>query len=113
MNALLLVPPVTFLVVLGLVVLHARGLSLLAGRGAPPPAADDAGQQPYACGEDVPDHRMQPDYAQFFPFAFFFTIMHVVALVVATVPRGSGVAAALAAAFVLSAAVGVLVLFRR
>ena len=112
MTALLLVPPISFLVLLALVVLHARGLSLLGPRrrtAAVPPGAT----RPYACGEEVPDHRMQPDYAQFFPFAFFFTIMHVVALIVTTVPRGSGAAAGLAAAFLLSAAVGVWVLFRR
>jgi NADH-quinone oxidoreductase subunit A len=111
MQSLLLLPPLSFLVLLALVVLHARGLSLLGPRkraGAVPPGAT----RPYACGEDVPDHRMQPDYAQFFPFAFFFTIMHVVALIVATVPRGSGAASGLAAAFVVSAAVGVWVLFR-
>ena len=37
---------------------------------------------------------VQPDYGQFFPFAFFFTILHVVALMVATVPAGTcGIAA--------------------
>lgn len=112
MTALLLLPPLSFVVLLVLVVLHARGLSLLGSRKRPafvPPGT----ARPYACGEEVPDHRMQPDYAQFFPFAFFFTIMHVVALIVATVPRGSGAASGLAAAFVLSAAIGVWVLFRR
>jgi uncharacterized ion transporter superfamily protein YfcC len=34
------------------------------------------------------ENRGQPDYSQFFKFAFFFTIMHVVALVVATDPAG-------------------------
>ncbi len=112
MTSLLLVPPVAFLVLLGAVVVHARGLSLLGPRrGAGPAPAGSV--RPYACGEEIRDHRMQPDYAQFFPFAFFFTIMHVVALIVATVPRGSGAASGLAAAFILSAAVGVWVLFRR
>ena len=45
-----------------------------------------AGAEPYACGEDLPDHMIQPDYGQFFPFAFFFTILHVVALMATTVP---------------------------
>jgi hypothetical protein len=78
-----------------------------------PSRATAGATRSYACGEDVPDHRMQPDYAQFFPFAFFFTIMHVVALIVATVPRGSLAASGLAAAILLNAAVGVWVLFRR
>lgn len=96
---------------LALVVLHARGLALLSRKRAGPAPA--GATRPYACGEDVPDHRMQPDYAQFFPFAFFFTIMHVVALIVATVPRGSAAASSLAVAYLVSAAVGVWVLFRR
>ena len=111
MEALLLLPPLSFVVLLVLVVLHARGLSVLSPHkgGVVRPGT----VRPYACGEDVPDQHMQPDYAQFFPFAFFFTIMHVVALIVATVPRGSGAASGLAAGFVLSAAIGVWVLFRR
>ncbi len=112
MTALLLLPPLSFLILLALVVLHARGLSLLGPRRRPLPAPAGAAR-PYACGEEVPDHRMQPDYTQFFPFAFFFTIMHVVALVVTTVPRGSAAASGLAAAFLLCAATGVWVLFRR
>jgi len=40
----------------------------------------------YACGEDIPQTMVQPDYGQFFPFAFFFTILHVVALTVTTLP---------------------------
>jgi NADH:ubiquinone oxidoreductase subunit 3 (subunit A) len=109
---LLLVPPIAFVVLLLLVVLHARGLSLLSTghrSGPTPPGA----ARPYACGEELPEPHMQPDYAQFFPFAFFFTIMHVVALIAATVPRGSGVASGLAAALLVSAAVAVWVLFRR
>lgn len=66
----------------------------------------------YACGEDVPDHRVQPDYAQFFPFAFFFTIMHVFALIVATVPGGDPAAAGVAVAYTAAAAVALFVLFR-
>ena len=29
---------------------------------------------------------MSPDYSQFFPYAFFFTIMHVLTLIIATAP---------------------------
>ncbi len=66
----------------------------------------------YACGEDVADHRIQPDYAQFFPFAFFFTIMHVFALVVATVPSGKGEESLVAVGYAAAAAVGLFILFR-
>jgi len=107
-----LLPPVAFLVVLGSVWLQSRGMDLF--KVPRPPGARPAGQRrPYASGEEVADHRAQPDYGQFFHFAFFFTLVHVVALVVATVPSGAPAAAVLAAAFVLTAAVGLFVLFRR
>jgi NADH:ubiquinone oxidoreductase subunit 3 (subunit A) len=110
--ALYLLPPVAFAVVLGCVWLQSRGMDVF--RMPRPPGAEAAGKRkPYASGEDVDDHRAQPDYGQFFHFAFFFTIMHVVALIVATVPRGSGAATTVAVGFLGTAAVGLLVLFRR
>lgn len=112
MTGIHLLPPVAFVVVLAAVWLQSRGMDVFAvGRrgGERPPGH----HKPWACGEEVDDHRAQPDYGQFFHFAFFFTIMHVVALVVATVPRGSPAAAGLATAFLVGAAVGLLVLFRR
>jgi hypothetical protein len=112
LNAFYLLPPVAFAVVLGSVWLQSRGMDLF--RVPPPPGAAAPGKRkPFASGEDVDDHRAQPDYGPYFQFAFFFTLVHVVALVVATVPRGSGSAAALAAGFLVTAAVGLLVLFRR
>ncbi len=107
-----LIPPIAFVIVLGSVWLQSRGMDVFSigpGTGAHAPGK----RKPYASGEDVEDHRAQPDYGPFFQFAFFFTLLHVVALVVATVPRGVPAAAALAAAFVIGSGVGLLVLFRR
>ena len=107
----LFIPPVTFGVVLFFVWLKSLWLKPLSFR--------PAGEQPagkykaYACGEDVKDHQGAPVYGEFFQFAFFFTILHVIALIVATVPSGSIQAACLAVAFILSAAVGLFILFRR
>ena len=42
----------------------------------------------YACGEDIPGAKVQFGYRLFFFIALFFTIMHVAALVIATVPSG-------------------------
>jgi NADH-quinone oxidoreductase subunit A len=42
----------------------------------------------YACGEDIPGQKIQFGYRLFFFIALFFTMMHVAALVVATVPAG-------------------------
>jgi NADH-quinone oxidoreductase subunit A len=41
----------------------------------------------YACGQRDVHHNVSPDYNQFFPYAFFFTIMHVLVLVIATAPK--------------------------
>jgi hypothetical protein len=67
----------------------------------------------YTGGEEVKTHRVRPDYSQFFPFAFFFTILHVVTLVVATVPLAEPGSVAIAVIYLGGAAFGLLLLFRR
>lgn len=67
----------------------------------------------YACGEDVQNHRIQPDYKEFFPFAFFFTLLHVVALTIATVPIETIETFSIAITYIIGAAVGLSILFRR
>jgi NADH-quinone oxidoreductase subunit A len=103
--------PVIFIAVLAFMLLVLRllglmSLSVVAQRGSGKGKA-------YACGEDVKENRVQPDYSQFFPFAFFFTIMHVLALVVATVPSGSGSATAIASGYGVCLVIGLFVLFRK
>lgn len=66
----------------------------------------------YACGEDFKGHMIQPDYSQFFPFAFFFTILHVVALVIATVPTETFETFTIAVVYVVGAIMGVFILLR-
>ena len=111
MSALLFLPPVTFLLVLILCWLQYRSLAILsAGESW---KSGEGKTRPYACGEDIQEHRVQPDYQQFFSFAFFFTIMHVAALLVATVPPAQADAAVFAVIYLASAAVGLFVLFRR
>lgn len=82
---LLLSPPVAFALFLLVGFLLLIFGSMLAAKGG------DAGAKytQYACGEDVKAQRVQPDYAIFFPFALFFTIVHVTALVMATLPTGN------------------------
>jgi hypothetical protein len=54
---------------------------------------------PYACGEEFPAEKATPEYGAFFPFAIFFTMMHVAGLMLATfalapagiLPLGAGV----------------------
>jgi len=112
MTSLYLLPPIAFLVVLGSVWVQSRGMDWF----APPKTSikrEGGKYAAWACGEDVKDHRSQPDYRQFFHFAFFFTVMHVIALIVATVPRGSVGGAGLAVGMLVATAVSLSVLFRR
>jgi len=87
-QTILLAPPAVFVVYLllcaGIVALSRR----FAARG------ENAGnkESAYACGENMEENQGQPEYSEFFKFAFFFTIMHVIALVIATDPNGFSVA---------------------
>ncbi len=90
MGISLLAPPIAFAIYLLLSVGISAVSKRLAARGT-----DSAGKtQSYACGEDMEENQGQPEYSQFFKFAFFFTIMHVIALVVATDPGGLTVTSA-------------------
>lgn len=109
METIFLSPPLAF-VVLFVVICF---LALLASRLAFRPASVKEGTlKSYACGEDVKDHRAMPDYGQFFPFAFFFTIMHVVALIIATVPAGNMRIFGMALLFIASSVMGLFILYR-
>ncbi|MEO0108283.1 MAG: hypothetical protein ABIK62_03825 [candidate division WOR-3 bacterium] len=82
---ILLSPPIVFLVGLAL-----GALIYVLGRAmAPRPGPTPGKFAPYACGEDVPMQKAQISYRLFFSLAVFFTVMHVAALVVTTVPGGS------------------------
>lgn len=77
-------PPVAFLVFLAVAFLL-YGL----GRRMGPKLRKVGGKlTTYACGEDIPGAKVQFGYRLFFFIALFFTIMHVAALVIATVPSG-------------------------
>lgn len=106
MNNFLLLPPLAFIIFLLLSLGLSKVTTLISAKGT-----ESYGKtQAYACGQDVQFHKAQPDYSQFFPFAFFFTIMHVVALIIATVPSGlSG----MAALYLVTALLALFILFRR
>jgi len=110
MDKILLAPPVCFVVVLTMITVFAGTLSRLSFKSKNPP--EDIGTS-YACGEDVGTHLMQPDYSQFFPFAFFFTVLHVVALTIATIPVETINSLAIAVIYLVGAMVGLVILLRR
>jgi len=88
--AMLLAPPITFLIYL----LISAGISMVSRRYAARGTYTENKARSYACGEDLKENRGQPDYSEFFKFAFFFTIMHVIALVVATDSEGLSIVSA-------------------
>jgi len=106
-NNLMLIPPLDFLLLFAVIAVFvwlSRGLS-------PRGVAHTAGKgEPYACGQEVSTGRIQPSYSDFFPFAFFFTIMHVAALMIGTIPAG---AVWLAAPFLAIAVLAIIILFRK
>ena len=105
----LLVPPVAFIVIL----LASLGLLRLMGRLSYKPApGNEANPKPYACGEEG-GPMVRPDYGQIFPFAFYFTILHVVALVATTVPNSSASTLTMAIIYLVGAVVGLFVLYRK
>ncbi len=109
----LLAPPLAFALVLLLVGL----LFWFFGRFSfQPQPGQEASSKPFACGEDG-QPVVQPDYSRVFPFAFYFTVLHVVALMAATVPAhsaaGSHSPLAIAGIYIVGAVIGLFVLYRR
>jgi hypothetical protein len=67
----------------------------------------------YSCGEDLEENRFRPEYGQFFSYAFFFSIMHVVALVVATMPAGQKGFNFVSTLYIVGALIGLIAVIRR
>ena len=81
LSDLLLSPLAIFVIMLavfGLIGWLVKGLAI---KSNPTPNKGD----PYACGQKVPTGKIQPNYFDFFHFAFLFTILEVVALMIGTV----------------------------
>lgn len=110
LNTILFSPPGAFIITFLAVAVLAKACGTFASRKRQDQA--DA-KKAYACGEDFKRHLIQPDYSQFFPFAFFFTILHVVALVIATVPAETVEIFAIAVVYVTGAIIGLLILLRK
>jgi NADH:ubiquinone oxidoreductase subunit 3 (subunit A) len=107
----ILSPPIAFLIVLAAAIVLLTGLKRLAFTRSSHP---DGLVKPYACGEDMGDNLVTPDYGQFLPFAFFFTILHVVALMVTTVPTQVLLTSLpIAGVYLVGAVIGLLVLYSK
>jgi len=103
-------PPVAF----GIVFLACVAVSRLFSRLSFRPKSQANGKgEPYACGEETYDHMAQPDYSDFFPFAFFFTIAHVATLIMTTVPTETLETFVFALIYIAAAALGLYILLRK
>jgi len=85
-NELLLSPPIVFLMIMLTAIFVMYLLSKLALK---PKKVSEGLTKEYSCGEEIKTHMIQPDYSQFVPFPFYFTILHVAALMIATVPMAT------------------------
>ncbi len=65
-------------------------LYALGGRLAPKGEEQPGKRQPYACGEDIVPPEVQLGYQGFFHLALMFGVLHLSALVVSTLPSGTG-----------------------
>ena len=83
MIELLFSPVATFLITLLIIYL----LYLFAGTLGPKRTKAKYKLKSYACGEDYPGGKLQQSY-NFFHVAFFFTVLHVGVLLIATAPLG-------------------------
>jgi len=110
MHKLLITPPVVFIIVLTILWLVSRLFSVISFK---PEKSKESSGDSYACGEENYDHMAQPDYSNFFQFAFFFTIAHVATLIMTTVPSEITGAFMMAAIYVLGAVVGLYILFTK
>ncbi|MDO8535508.1 MAG: hypothetical protein Q7S30_00620 [Candidatus Omnitrophota bacterium] len=106
----LLTPPIAFIIVLAATMLASGLLSKLSFRAK---KGSDASTTSYSCGEEGCTPYIQPDYAQFFPFAFFFTILHVTALIITTIPMETLGSLSIAVIYLAGAMTALFILFRR
>lgn len=77
-----LFPPIVFAISL----LFVLTLAHLISGWAPETKSDPLSgkNKPYACGEEFTAEKVIPDYQEFFPYAIFFTLLHVAGLMIAT-----------------------------
>ena len=68
----------------------AGALYLLGGALAPRGEEHPGKRQPYACGEDIAPPEVLLSYQGFFHLALMFSVLHLSALVISTLPAGTG-----------------------
>ena len=103
-------PPAVFIIIMAVLIVIIRILSGLSFHAKKHKSGTG---ESYACGEDNYNSNAQPNYSQFFPYAFFFTLAHVATLIITTVPLTDKSIFILATMYILGAIVGLYVLLRK
>jgi len=106
MEAILFSPPILFVFFFFLLSFSSRWLSRYANKSPLAERALDA----YACGQRNIENYVNPDYSQFFQYAFVFTVVHVMILVVATAPAN---AQFLPIVYIITGMLTILIVFKR
>jgi len=107
---LIIFPPVTFFLLLAFLMALSHFTEKIAYQN---PNNPEGKTKAYACGEDVKEHRIKVNYSEFFPFAFFFTIMHVITLMIATSPENMKNVLGITILFMITAFLSIFIIFRR
>ena len=106
MDNLIFAPPIVFLIFVAIFLLCSKGFSRYSRHGIRGERETDS----YACGQRNVQNYVNPDYSQYFPYAFLFTIMHVLVLVVATAPYDAPL---LPVVFIASGILSLVIIFKR
>ncbi len=106
MGSLIFSPPIVLVLFFVLFAAFSQGISFFSHQGVRGVNETDS----YACGQKNIQHYVNPDFSQFFPYAFFFTIMHVLVLIVATAPYDAPL---LPIIYTLSGILSLVIIFRR
>lgn len=109
MQKFLLEPPVAFIVLFFVIFIFSKVLSKISFKAE---KGSEGSRKSYACGEPDYNNMAQPDYSEFFPFAFFFTLAHVAALIMTTVPMQTVETFGLAIFYVAASVLGLYILLR-
>lgn len=106
MENLLFTPPIVFMIFIVVFLAFSRFFPQFESNKM----RGERGMDAYACGQRNIQNYVNPDYSQYFPFAFFFTIMHVLVLVVATAPYDAPILPVL---YIASGILAMLIIFKR
>ena len=106
MEKVLYSPPVLFTLILIYLLIFSKWLSRFSCKIESGEHALDS----YACGQRDVENYVNPDYSQYFPYAFIFTVVHILILVVATAPADAKLTPVI---YIVSGILAILIAFKR